>query len=689
MPNIPIILQEQAEAQVFTTARATGSAFGAGIGESLQQVGRTVEQINEDLIRRRKAEERLRAENLLIQQQTEFLRSQQDRRNAAENLDEYPQQAQEEWGEMSRQAFEASGLGEEAKNYYNMASARWGMSVFGTESTYAIAERGRRIAVDVADNIELGANLIMQDPGSYEDQYAKIEQTVALIPGDQSARMRYAEKYREALTDAYVSALFVDADTVPQAQAFLQMVRTDERVAKDLSPSRLRTLIAGAEQKIETLDKVDLSQFNYEVQNYASRLQNGGATDPRFSDANIRAVVGDATKASKIIDKLDAAQTMGQLRDRVFTARPDELRTMAQEYVRKAQTGTKSDGDIYAAFQVLVNKRNTELARDPVMFAINYDPAVRAASENVRTVMTETEDETMVQTARGELNDRLVQVQQLYGVSPWGINLLSEPELNQLEEQFKSVLYAEGGAAVADKMSEIEFSYGRHWDIVYRQLVNRVPEAIPFTMMQNRSAMNELAQLSGQKLVDMVGQDETKANDLRRKIRAEAEPQLRVFLRNGDNVGANQMVLAAAKMAANKANRQGLELDDAIRFGVDAVFNDKYTWSETYVTPNTYDQRAIDSGVKRLIREFGENDIEIQVPADGTREEMIRAIRARAVPFTAPNDEGVYLHYSLRENGDMDTVNDPDGNPILFRFDDLLEQGVVDYRSTIWLPDNL
>jgi len=685
MPNIPIIEQKTRPSPSFDRTTVSAAAMGGGIGDALKGLGSTFGAISADMRVERDKADRLKAKNLLLKHQTDYIKGQEARQideanpdNRDADLNTFADRSQKGFIEGFRAEAKELGISDKAMAEVDFDAQKTGLQIFGQEQTFIARERVSRNVETVKQNMDYASNLVTSSPALYDEMYAKADETVADYPGAEkgSNRSAFTNEYKAHLTTAKYTALYTDINSVSDAAAFIKDLKTDERVKNDLTPSQVTKMIAGAESKQETLKTKNTQYARTIVEDSIARLSMGGEADSGLNAA-INVLGKTPAKRERLTAQVSAARKMGVLTDTINSGTPESAAAVVNDMMETAKNGTKFDTAVAMSAIRLNAKRNKDLEADSLTFVRRNSEEVKGSAERLSNAESSgiyTEDQ--LNDMRMDHYDTLVAAQVEQNISKGAALLLPPDDVDKIEAEFKGII-ADPKAA-ADKITALQDRYDDHWPRVYRQIADKIPsEALVALDMVGTTAVTTLLSLSSTSTEDLFGGDSKKARQVSFNIHTKAKDAAKVYA--GGSLGAKSFVGkvdAATRLAANYITSGNMNASAAEDKAVADVFG-KYKYSDTFVVPEGYNAELINSGLKNVKRNLNSMDFYV-VGGDDNRAAMIRAISDTGVLINDGADNEGKLRFEL-SNGDwailQKTVVDDKGNSrredVVFKYEDL------------------
>lgn len=378
-----------------------------------------------------------------------------------------------------------------------------------------------------------------------------------------------------------------------------------------------------------------------------------------------------AEKGAKLADALDYATAYGEKYASLSTASAEERRALlAQEAADLASPeGYQRNAKELEALQAAAKDVETALAADPAKYAIQNDPTVGAAyDEMVDAMQNPGADQALA--AKRYAAVAKAEIERLTGreATTW----LPASYLGVVSQQFAS--QPEGGENAAQVMSGLQEVWGRQWPDVYRQLVQA--EALPAEAVMIGSGMAEgpaarLAEVARVPMDDLrKGLAETETREVREGV-DEVLAEFRVVTQQyaGGEAQFGHAYTAVQKLALSYV-RDGVDPSDAVERAYDDVIGSRYSFQGTYFVPTEQDPDAVAAGAEALRDRIPEWAGAVDVPGDiqGVSDEARQAaylstLAAGGYWITSPDQDGLTL---MDPTGTAVTV---DGRPVMLPWD--------------------
>jgi hypothetical protein len=452
-----------------------------------------------------------------------------------------------------------------------------------------------------------------------------------------------------------------------------------EGVRKDMDPEtagRVARALEGKEREIRAEDRQRRALFRAELSDRVADATAAYLTTGNYDDAptqeEFRKAYDDPEEADKRFHKFEQVRAVGGAVQEAVLANPAEQRALLEKFTPNATSGFKDGQERYEILATSIAKINKQREDDPAFYLVRYMPSVEQAFRALTTAPAE------VQTQRAEDYARQVRT----AGAELGIEnpaLLPKAYARQMVGQFYD--QKEGGEPAAARILTERAKWGSAWPDVWRQLSPDLPgAAYVIGAGMNLESGRRLAEVSTVKLDDLRASlpTQTSPKDVTDAVRGQLNEAILSF---ADQPGSDKLaatLLDSAERLALRYMATGRDQSDAAKQAADEVFNERYN----YVT--VMENRAL---IPVPFADPGGSLIRVPLLYDGDNVESGLRLAHRDLAgkqprldestwVTLPDDSGVALTWmgGLAER--------PDGTPIVYGWDDLLNRAATAERAT-------
>lgn len=657
---------------------ATADSFGAIEGQAKESFGNTLTKVGASLFAQAEKKKMLSARKAVLELEREYATTQQERRDRAENLEDFDRESLQHWDDLASGIAEKYGFDGAARQWFDEQVLQGGTSVYKSEGIYAAGQQAKILTQEAQDIINMEANKVTDNPETYDQVYANIDGFVDLLPGadNKATRMKYRNMVAENLTVAKNTSLLSQAKTIDEVDAFIKDFKEEGRNKQDLTPAAYAKFLKAAETKRKTLSNQQKVTLQFYHQDGLVRAQQTGESDGRTLEMYIGVCdPSDANciqKNSRQFQEYELAVETGKYLQMLPNMTPGQITAMqAEELADLSDEGKAAylESQQYKALSKAVEAHKSALLKDPAQYLMTYNDTVREAYE--------------AYVKGGDFQDyasATMAAQMNAGLNNYQVRLYTEAQVDQLVGNFD--IANQSANEIRETLSKTKQDAGAYWPQVYREIASELPdEVLAIADAKNEQAAKTLAELSRQDVKELEP-DSTVRNSFTSNIMSESENAAKVYRQSTEGSGLYQKkVNAATKLAL--FYRRSMSDGDATSAAVDDVFGG-FVYGDTFgvETTNPYAERVV-----RKSSDFLSNFSDIKdmppmyIPEGMTQESLMRVISSRGQLVNSPTSDELYISFPISsDSGSMEFLRAPDGSQLGFSYEFIANETVDTYK---------
>lgn len=553
---------------------------------------------------------------------------------------------------------------------------------FGRQAiAFEAGERARYTGQQLEEGVRASSTLVFANPGLFADEIGKWNSTIsAAAPLGAEGQAKVREFARSQLVNAAVTG-WIDRNPAA-ARAVLADMATDPAAVSaqitvrgaDGQPMSVPVNLGTLEERRRWMQYAEgkAGQYREQVQfRYEDALaaaNNGRAFDNPPTREEMVGAFGPE-RGARLSENLASAQQFGQTVNRFGRLSDAEIASELAAAV-PGPTATAQDQKRFDDLNRAASQAIAERSRDPAQYALTHSPVVRQAYDRLAA-------NPMNSAAASEYAAASVAEQRRLGVvEP---RILSAPVAAQITRQIRDV--ETQPQEIARTLQGYAQTWGARWPQVYAQVAGGLsPTTRVIANLPDAPAAALLANNIGRKtteLRDLIPGPDSKQVD--QILDTELVPfrQSLVGLVTG-GVGTFSDYAESAKRLAYIYTASGASPVDAARRAVRELVSDAYTFSGLTRIPKSVDSDAVDRGLRNILANPDRFNVGVSAEESRamgenfTRDQINAALRQNGFWGTLGDDSGVALY--MRGTNGVRAVSGPDGRPITFTWQQILEQ---------------
>jgi hypothetical protein len=575
----------------------------------------------------------------------------------------------------------------------------------GTEAA-AVASGERKTYTRLHD---LNVNAILADPSDeqLEIGLAQMGRLVGNLTVGVELQDRFIREFTHDLYAAQADGLLAPERVRTSEQAEDVLERIETGVFKSALKTEDYDRVLGIAQRfVEHYRDRDAAEFEKDVDQWLRAIRHGVPGVP-LTQADIDAAVTDPKDHERLSKALADAITIGEERIFINDASPLEIAKHLETLTaaRDRQGGEDFDAAVarLAAFERAVADRSSEIEADRAAYVLEHSPVVhdlykQYAAASAKLLADDTpKNRAAVDAARDDyVAAAWVENKRLGILNPY---LLHTNEVAAIAALVASVEHSpEGADKLTDMLSAQAGKWGKHWPIVYRQLVEQeamsgghiILARIADDIHRGTAAL-DLAQALSMTRETMHAGKVIDKKTLRKKIIEEASDFYTTLRWQGAARTIENHQNTLYQLSLYYMTQRDMSEDEAVELAFKGLVGLDYNFVGTYRVPVEHDHDLVSAGVEHLRREKlaplnargSKMRTYFQLPASARgglmKWEQYAAVLLDSGRFvTSPGEDGLHL---VDEYGRPATGRR--GESVFFSFEELMRWGAIQYVDTL------
>lgn len=620
-------------------------------------------------------------------------------------FDAYRKEKVESAPERARPALEAD---------FNRMRSRVHATAFNME----IKGRQSKVLREQEDGIDTDARALLADPSSFNEMLARRRATASQLDIPEDARARLTAKASETLVMAAATG-YAQQNPRETLEAFGQGgPRYDEATRKKVQealargesgvgvvPGMVRPGVfdsADAEQafmdskapraalnpalSMVPFDRVDditriarttiernVSSLRVGLSDKAKDVQAAVMSGVPVSREDVAGVAeqyttayGPVEGARRYQDEIAVPLAVGEGIGRLKAASPQERAALIAGAKPNGVDGAAEQKVIHDALLQANSIVEKQLREDPATYVSSF-PRVATALQALDSAPPESRAAAVAAYAYATIAEQ----ERLGAPTP---RLLTGAQSDAIVKAFSE----QPPERASDVIAGLEMEWGKHWPMVYKQLVQEnklTPAAIVIPNMKDQGSRARMASASALKLEDLKGLVPSgDAKDVRDKLQGYFEPAAKtLFTQSVGGMSTATTIMDQAEKLALVYRTQGKSVNDSAKQAYDEVIGWKYEFADTYRVPREQQPEMVTRGAAAALRDLGRVamfDSPYPMGSGNRARQSLDAIKANGYWVTNDDETGVILKVRGRDNSEY-TAYREDGARIEYKWQDL------------------
>lgn len=412
----------------------------------------------------------------------------------------------------------------------------------------------------------------------------------------------------------------------------------------------LSRVLRAAQTDVKHRSAAAKTEFTKGFKDYVSFVSSGQedeAMNEKFSKEGITANFGK--RAPAIIEALDDAKRLGEARNEIATASPEEISTLIAENKPKNPENFIRESAQFNALNTAINQRNKAISKDPAKYVTENSGIADKSYKSLLTAI-DSGDPQEISTAASAYTSIQRSAQEGLGLSSNAVSFLPKPLEQMVTKKLND--FSKGGEDAALQLSTMKESFGDEWGQIQKQLVNSGNMSEGFTVAAGMDFGSSMINVMEATSIKQSAYKEVIDIDDFKDIKAEVKEELSDFqdtLRgqpSGDRVFVEHKNAIESLAMKYIADGKTSSTSDAIEKARTDVLDSRFSFVDSYRVPQDHNPDDISSGIEMAMDEIKEGNADLLIPFSSSieNEEDVRSVfldKLKPTPITDPNGDGI------------------------------------------------